>query len=396
MSIINAGLSGLKAASINLSIIGNNIANSTTVGFKQSRTDFSDVYSSTISGLQVGNGVAVASITQDLSQGGVNHTGRALDLAIEGDSYFTLRNVSGETIYSRAGNFDINKDGNIVNLNGDYLQGYLAVDGSVTGSIGNMHLDTTPLAAKSTTQAQFNLNLDATETTPPLAFDKTDPTTYNTRSSMEIFDSLGNSHSLSTYFVKTAANTWDVHVDVDGSTLGNGTISFDSFGQLSGASGLTGLSWIPGGGAAGPQAFDVRLDDCTQYGIKTQERGFDQDGYSAGSLTGFNVDGDGLITGRYSNGQNMPLGQLALAKFANPQGLISLGNNAWVPTTVSGDALISKINSLGAVNPGALEDSNVDLARQMVQLISAQRTFQVNAKSIQASDTLTQTILQLQ
>lgn len=396
MSIINAGLSGLKAASMNLSIIGNNIANSTTVGFKQSRTDFSDVYSSTISGLQIGNGVHVNSITQDLGQGGINHTGRVLDLAIEGDAYFTMRNIGGETIYSRAGNFDIDKDGYVVSINGDHLQGYIGVDGAITGTVGDVMLDTAPLPAKQTSNVAFNINLDATEAVPTLAFDENDPLTYNARSSMEIFDSLGNSHALSTYYVKTSDNNWDIHAYVDGASVGSGTLTYTDFGLFSGSTGLTGLSWTPGGGANGPQVFDIRLDESTQYGIKTQERGFEQNGYSAGSLSGYTVDGDGIISGRYSNGQNMPLAQLALAKFPNPQGLTSIGNNSWVATTQSGLALLSKVNSNGAINPGALEDSNVDLARQMVELISAQRTFQVNAKSIQASDTLTQTILQLQ
>ncbi len=392
------GLSGLRAAAFDLDVIGNNIANGNTVGFKQSRAEFADVYSSSVNGVQIGGGVNLTTVTQDFGQGTYTNTGRNFDLAIGAQNgFFVLQDPqSGATSYSRAGNFQVDKDNFITSPSGEQLTGFQAISGNITSSIAPLQLSTASLPAKASGKVEIDLNLDAAESILVPLFSNTDPTSYNARNSLEMFDSLGNAHSLAAYYVKTADNNWDVHVEVDGSVIATGALTFDSAGALTSETGLTSLSFSPGNGAASPQLFDVSLSNSSQFATSTLIRDLNQNGYTSGNLTSVDIDGDGMLMGRYSNGQLNAIGQVSIAKFDNPQGLISIGNNSWLESRTSGNALVSVANSEGAIKPGALEDANVNLTEQMVMLVTAQRNFQINAKTIQAEDILTQTILNLQ
>ncbi len=398
MSVFNVALSGLRAATGDLQVTGNNISNANTYGFKQSRTEFADVFVSGVGGNQTGNGVRISGVSQDFNQGSVSITGNSLDMAINGDSFFILNGANGGEIkYTRAGNFEPDREGYIISKStGDRLQGYQAVDGALTASVGDLQISSEPMQPKMTSQIKFDYNLDASSEIPALAFDPTDKTSFNNRTSVEIFDSLGSSHNMSTYYVKTAGNNWDVHVEMDGTMVTNGTLSFTDAGAFSASTGLDPITWTPGGGAQPNQQISMNYNNTTQYGSAMAVRGQEQDGFSTGYLTGIDVDKDGVISARYTNSQVQPMGQVALAKFNNPQGLFAMGDMAYAETRSSGSALVGADNSTGAIQSGALEESNVNLTEQLVKLITAQRNFQANSQAIKAGDVVTQTIINIQ
>ena len=404
------GLSGLNAAAKALDVISNNVANSSNIGFKQSTTQFADVYAAALNGaaagVQIGIGTQVGSVAQLFSQGNITPTSNPLDIAINGQGFFRLSNA-GSVVYSRNGQFDLDKNGYIVNSQGYRLTGYPA---DATGAIlpaspTDIFIDTSDLQPIESTDVRIGLNLDSRETTPTLPFDVLDPTTYNSSTSVTLFDSLGNSHIMTSYFRAAGGGNWDMYTQLDGgaATLvgASPSLSFNSAGALTtpmpllipGLAVTTGAS-SPIGGAGGLQ---FNLAGSTQYGSAFGVNRQTQDGYASGRLSGITVASDGTIQGRYSNGQSRNLGQVVLANFASPNGLISMGGNFWAESPTSGQPLIGapQSGSLGMLAAGSVEESNVDLTAELVNMITAQRNYQANAQSIRTQDQVMQTIVNL-
>jgi len=395
------GLSGLNGASKNLDVIGNNIANVSTVGFKASRVEFADVYANSLYGtgaLQPGIGTQVAAISQQFSQGNIALTNNPLDIAINGNGFFVLDD-DGSPVYSRSGQFQLDKNGYLVNSTGQRLVG-------VTNNVlGPLQITTINSAPRATTAIELAVNLDANATAPTVAFDPTNPATYNHVTSMTIYDSLGNAHTLSLYFRKTTtANQWQVYQQFDNATTspygisGSNptTLDFNTSGAITTAMPLTGYGASPSGAAA--LSFSLNLTGSTQYGSSFGIYSVSQDGYTTGQLAGLFIGEDGTIQGRYTNGQSQPMGQIVLTNFLNPQGLLALGNNLWVETTASGQRINPQppgSPNLGILRSGAVEESNVDLTQELVNLIVAQRLYQANAQTIRAQDQILQTLVNL-
>ena len=444
------GLSGLNAASKSLDVIGNNISNANTVGFKAAQAQFADVYANSLSGAGgtgVGIGVRVAGIVQQFTQGNVTATNNPLDIAINGAGFFRMSN-NGAISYTRNGQFQLDKNGAIVNAQGLGLTGYIAdVNGILsTGSAVPLTINTADIAPKQTDKATALLNLDSRSAVPGSVagvapavltpFLITDPTTYNNATSISVFDSLGNSHVLQTFYVKVDSTgvtlparppaaggagvtaQWDVFASVDGVLITRaavppapanamGTLNFNAFGQL--------LSTLPAivtdpkalridipvsSGAITPiSAPDIIFDlvGSTQFGSSFSVNSLKQDGFTSGKLTKFNTGKDGTIVGSYTNGKTSVLGQVALANFTNPNGLISSGDNQWNESSTSGPSLVGPptTGSFGALTSSATEDSNTDLTGDLVNLITAQRIYQANAQTIKAQDQVLQTLVNL-
>lgn len=503
----NTALSGLRAANQDLSVTGNNIANASTTGFKQSRAEFADVYANSILGTgsrTAGSGVLVANIAQQFGQGNISITGNSLDLAISGQGFFVL-NDRGSPVYTRSGIFGLDKDGFVVGGNNARLQGYRAnATGTqiVSGAPTDLRIQTADIAPEATTAVDMTINLDSdsaikgwgplTGSAAPAGFDFTTPTTftvqvgngaaqtvtldedyvdadglaaaiqsqltgvnvsvsggalsltptgtsggepvvlggagadalfgtapvqdrlpfdpanpnnYNWSTAATIYDSLGNPHVLTTYYVKSgqdaAGTTWDVYATLDGvqPTPADpvGQLAFSTNGGLNASTplSLNGL-WAPPPGAAALN-FNVNYGNSTQFGSEFSVNALTQDGYAPGRLSGINIDDTGVVFARYTNGQALMLGQVALANFANPQGLSPIGNTQWAESFDSGQPVVGapQTASLGSIQAGALEDSNVDLSDQLVNLIIAQRNYQANAKTIETANAVTQTIINL-
>ncbi|MBU9344949.1 flagellar hook protein FlgE [Burkholderia multivorans] len=408
------GLSGLAGASNALDVIGNNIANANTVGFKSSTAQFSDMYANSIAtsvNTQIGIGTALASVQQQFGQGTINTTNSSLDVAINGNGFFQMSN-NGTITYTRDGTFQRDKNGYIVNSQGLNLMGYAADKNGVINTAQTVPLQapTTNIAPTATTRITGQFNLNSQDTVPTKTpFDATDTTTYNYSTSIQVYDSLGGSQAVNIYFVKTAAGTWEAYAGVQGGTTNDlGTIQFDSSGAISGTT--TGSPATPTAalgqfqftvpntdGSATPQTLTLDLTGTTQYGGKDGVNNLAQDGYASGTLTTFTIGTDGKLTGNYSNGQTAVLGQIALANFNNPNGLVNIGGNQYAETAASGVPQISVPGSTnhGTLQGSALENSNVDLTSQLVNLITAQRNYQANAQTIKTQQTVDQTLINL-
>lgn len=445
----NIGLSGLRAATSDLNVTGNNIANAGTAGFKQSRAEFADVYAASVLGSgsnSQGSGVLLGDVSQLFNQGNINYTQNALDLAINGNGFFVTSN-NGEVSYTRAGYFGTDRDGFMVNNFGYRLQGY-AVDAAgnlQNGIVDDIRIQTASQAPQATSTMDQVFNLNSTSAVPTtLPFDPTDPTTYNSSTSTNIYDTQGNAHVLTQYFVKTGANTWDMNVLIDGrnpaapqSILtapgpppvydnGPGTtaftagLTFSASGQLLtttpgdfslNADGTINLTnWVPAApdnsvppvwdanGTNNPVVpINIDLRQSTQFASAFAVTSVSQNGYTTGQLSGLEIDDTGVIFARYTNGQSLVQGQVVLASFANVQGLTPVGKTAWVQSFASGEPVVGtpRSGTLGALQSGALEDSNVELSDQLVNLIVAQRNYQANAKTIETESAITQTIINL-
>ena len=413
-------LSGVNAAQSDLDVISNNIANSSTTGFKTGRAEFGDVYAQSLLGTTTptpGQGVKVTGITQQFSQGDLEFTDNALDVAINGDGFFQVKD-QGVVEYTRAGAFKIDKDGFVSTVSGARVQGYQvdATSGDVTGTIGDIQTQASLLAAKATTKATFSGNLDARDGNKTAAnFLANDASTYHATTSMAVFDSQGNARSLDLYFIKTADNTFSVMSfltnnatpPVSTSTTANATtplitgLPFATNGtyDAAGGGGDKGLASIAVAAANGVDAFAIALDvtGLTQFGSNFAINTATQNGYSAGQLSSIEVSDVGLVSARYSNGISASLGQFALADFGNPNGLQPVGSTNWVETFKSGKPVLNKAgdNALGLIQGFALEQSNVAITQELVDLIVAQRNFQANAQVVQAEDAITQTIINM-
>ena len=408
-------LSGVNAAQSDLDVISNNIANSSTTGFKTGRAEFGDVYAQSLLGTSTptpGQGVKVTGITQQFSQGDLEFTDNALDVAINGDGFFQVKE-NGVVEYTRAGAFKIDKDGYISTVSGARVQGFQvdATTGAVTGNIGDIQTQTALLDPKASTTATITGNLNAGATAPTTTpFSATDSTSYNSTTSLAVFDSKGNSHTLDLYFVKTAtANTWDVYSYLDGATTTGGDatalisgLAFTTAGAYDSAAGggNKGLATITKDlTAVGAANLSIALDvtGFTQYGTNFAVTTASQNGYSAGQLSSIEVNEYGLVSARYSNGISSAMGQFALADFQNPNGLQPVGSSNWIETFKSGMPVLNKAGNanLGLIQGFALEQSNVAITQELVDLIVAQRNFQANAQVVQAEDAITQTIINM-
>jgi flagellar hook protein FlgE len=393
-------LSGLNAASADLNVTANNIANANTTGFKSSRAEFADVFA--VGAQQIGNGVRLGAVSQEFSQGGVDFTDRGLDLAISGEGFFTLSD-NGVVKYTRAGSFGVDRDGYVVNSHSDRLQIFpVASNGTFnTGTLSDLHLQTSDSAPQATTTTEFGINLPANASPPPIAiFDPNNASTYNHSTAITIYDSLGATHTATAYFIKTATpNQWDARFYIDGTAVGGAnTMTYSNQGTLSvpATGSFTLPAYAPTTGAA-PIALAASVLNSTQYGSAFGVNTLSQDGFTSGRLSSIDVDTSGVVFARFTNGRSQSLGQVALSNFANPQGLRQLGDTSWGETFTSGDPVRGSAgtSSFGLIQAGALESSNVDLTAQLVNMITAQRNFQANAQMISTADQVTQTIINI-
>jgi len=508
------GLSGLNAAGKSLDVIGNNIANASTVGFKGSQAQFADLYANSLNGVAGNNpgiGVSIARIAQQFTQGNIETTNNPLDVSINGGGFFRTVAPSGEVQYSRNGQFLLDKNGIITNAQGNAITGYLSnKDGVIlAGAPVPIKIDTADLTPVETTEANFKINLSSTSPVPTkVPFDATDPLTYTKQTVMDVFDSLGNAHTMSTFYVNKGSGVWDVYagsdgVEVDakkvaqavltdapsiaaraaydaaalagnaagmlaaqqqysaaagaamtaaataagataaqlaklaavytpptdvGAIPGNnpdiinqkladaievpavkvGTLAFDQNGALSAARMALlappqtlpfsiNLPIFPDNGADLLMTISTNFTGTTQYGSPTSEKESTQNGYSSGSLQRFSTDPSGVIVGQYSNGKSRPLAQFVLANFASPDGLIPLGNNVWAESSASGQPQIGAPGqgNNGQLRSSSVESSNVDLTKELVDMITAQRVYQANAQTIKTQDSVLQTLVNL-
>jgi flagellar hook protein FlgE len=399
-------LSGLNAASADLGVTANNIANANTIGFKSSRAEFGDVFGATAYGLArtaSGQGTRLLQVAQQFKQGNMNYTDNALDLAINGEGFFTVKDAGG-LAYTRAGAFGADREGFVVNSSGQRLQVYPPSAGGAgfdTARLTDLQLASGESPPRASSALDVQANLPANEAAPTTTpFDPDDPTSYNRTTSVTVFDSLGAPHTANLYFVKGASpNEWTLNVTVDGNTAGAATpLVFSESGTLTTpAGGNVALGAVTLTNGAAPLDLNFDLNSTTQYGERFNVSQIAQDGYTTGRLTGLEVTDEGIVQGRYSNGQAISLGKVAMASFANPQGLQKLGDNGFAETYASGAAVRGEAGSgsLGSIQSGALEASNVDLTAQLVNMITAQRNFQANAQMIQTSDQITQTIINI-
>lgn len=536
------GLSGLNTASKNLDVIGHNVANSGTVGFKASQAQFSDVFAASLSGggaSQIGIGAKLSNVAQQFTQGNITVTNNPLDMAINGGGFFQL-SQNGATTYTRNGQFQLDKDNFIVASGGQRLQGFqVDPNNTVTGAMGDLEISTATINPQRTgrgsleagTGVKIGLNLDSRSTVPSSAtFSPTDVGSYNKSTPVQVYDSLGNAHTLSLYFGATSTpGVWDINATVDGKPASTSTLaavtdanlktatklddvvtaagladttspallttqiaaaaaakataaaavaaaaatpptgttsaaasavqamakasriladavaanyptdtvngpaadtaaklaqteanaaftkvilsatqlSFDNSGKLLTDMPLNididltaiGLAQDPvvTNNAAQHLKFNLDFTGSTQFGSAFGVNSLSQDGYAPGELAGFGIGSDGILQGRYTNGQTKTLGQVSLANFANPQGLQQLGDNQWAVSPDSGVALVGVpgASGMGLLQSSSTEDSNVDLTAELVNMIVAQRAYQANAQTIKTQDAIQQTLINL-
>jgi flagellar hook protein FlgE len=400
------GLSGLNAAAKSLDVIGNNVANASTVGFKESQAQFADVYANSLAGggNQAGIGVRVATVAQQFAQGNITTTNNSLDMAVSGSGFFRM-DSNGSITYSRNGQFQLDKDGYIVNNQGYNLTGFLpdAAGVIMATSPAAIQISTADLLPSATTAVTAGLNLNANSTVIPAApaFDPNNSATFNNSTSTTVYDSLGGSHVASLYFARTGTNAWNAYLTVDGvnTEAANAPLTamtFNTNGTLATpATAVVSTAFTPTGAAA--QTLSIDFGSTSQFGTSFGVNSMSQDGYTSGHMTGFSTGADGIISGRYSNGQTRTLGQVVLANFSNAQGLQPLGGNQWAETSTSGTPLVGVPGSasLGVLQTSAVEDSNVDLTAELVNMITAQRVYQANAQTIKTQDQVLQTIVNL-
>jgi len=416
------GLSGLSAASKNLEVIGNNVANANTYGEKSARAEFADMYAAAMTGsasnnTQAGIGVTVATVAQQFTQGNITPTGNPLDLAVNGNGFFQVEDASNQLQYTRNGQFKVSNTGNIVNDQGNKLMGYPAdAQGNIVqGAAQPLQLPTGGIDPQATTKSTVEFNLDSRDavTTPTSgpSIDFTNQKTYNNATSVTMFDAKGQDVAVSYYFQKTGTDTWDVYATANGTTVGGtaaapspiASMQFSADGSTvvspSGAITLDIPASTNAAGAATLPITGIQLDvsGATEFGSNFGVTNMTQDGYTAGQLTGVSVDTTGKLMAQYSNGQTKAAGQLELANFRNVQGLTPLGGNAWKQTAASGGPIVGVAGdgNLGVLNSGSLEESNVDLTAELVSMITAQRDYQANAQTIKTMDQAMQTLVNL-
>jgi flagellar hook protein FlgE len=414
------GLSGLNVSSKNLDVIGNNIANANTFGSKGSRAEFADVYAAALGGTgisQVGIGVRLATVAQQFTQGNITTTDNSMDLAINGGGFFQMTDGRNPVTYSRNGQFKVDSEGFIVNNGGLKLLGYAADAGGTIqpGQAVPLQLPTGGIEPHASTEIAMEFNLDSrlatTDTAAPGSprIDFSNAKTYNNATSVTVYDAKGQPVALTYYFQKADTDQWNVYITANGATIGGTaddpqpveTMSFTQDGATPTPESITldvpastnaqGAITLPIPGIA------IDIAGATQFGSSFAVTNLAQDGYSAGSLSSIAFDASGVITARYSNGQSKSAGQLELATFRNNQGLQPVGGNGWQRTYSSGDPVVGTPaqGNMGAIQAGALEESNVDLTGELVNMITAQRNYQANAQTIKTMDQVMQTLVNL-
>lgn len=387
-------ISGLNAINQQLGAISNNIANSGTVGFKSGRAEFASLYAE---GQPLG--VGVTGIAQSISKSGsIFSSASSLDLAINGDGFFVMRDSAGSTAYTRAGYMQTDSLGNLINNQGMYLQGYsVDANGVVqTGTVGNLTISSGSLPAKSTSTLDFTANLNANEKLPETAkFDPTDETSYNHTYATQVYDSLGREHTMKQYFVKTSDNEWEVHYYMDDQDLGTTQkMTFTEQGILEMPNGAVNITAdIPG---AERIELALNYNGTTQFGSDFSVSKNNGNGYASGERTGQTIDKDGSVYATFSNGERLLQGQVILATFSNPNGLSSQNGTTWTQTASSGAPLTGTPGTglLGALTSNTLEGSNVDLTAELVGLMTAQRNYQANTKVISTNDSMMTALFQ--
>ncbi|WP_213716325.1 flagellar hook protein FlgE [Cedecea lapagei] len=409
-------VSGLNAAATNLDVIGNNIANSATYGFKSGSVSFADMFA----GSKVGLGVKVAGVTQNFGDGTTTSTGRGLDVAISQNGFFRLVDSSGSVFYSRNGQFKLDENRNLVNMQGLQLTGYPATGTPPTIQQGanpvGLSVPNTLMPAKTTTTASQQINLNSTDKTPTVTpFDPTNANSYNKKGTVTVYDSQGNAHGMDVYYVKSADNAWQVYTkdsSVAGSTpTSAGFMRFDNNGNLQGitanaADPIPNPNTLPTSinvttgvtNGATPATFALSFQNSMQQNTGSNNIvATNQNGYKPGDLTSYQINDDGTVVGNYSNEQTQLLGQIVLSNFANPEGLQSQGDNVWTASNSSGVALLglAGTGNFGTLTSGALESSNVDLSKELVNMIVAQRNYQSNAQTIKTQDQILNTLVNL-
>lgn len=398
-------LSGLNAATSHLDVTAHNVANVQTAGFKESRAEFADVFATSsgdVSATATGSGVRIAAVKQQFSQGNIDFTDNSLDLAISGEGFFVLEDSEG-IAYTRAGAFSVDKDGFVVNQALQRLQVYppSAGDSFSTGSLNDLQLRTSENPPRESSVAEVGVNLPVNAAVPSVGtFDPLVPDSFNNSSSLTVYDSLGATHSATTYYVKTGTpNTWETYLYIDGNAVGGANnLTFNTSGSLvTPASGQIAYPAYNAGNGSAPLTLTQDFIDTTQYGGEFGVNNLSQDGFPTGRLTGIEIDQKGVVSARFTNGQADRLGKVAVAIFANPNGLQQTGDTAWGETFASGQPRRGEAGTsdFGLIQSGALENSNVNLTDQLVEMITAQRNFEANSQMIQTADAVTQSVLNI-
>lgn len=458
MTTFDTALSGLRAADTEIRVTGNNIANVSTTGFKRSRAEFGDVYNGVRPGGtgKPGDGVQVKRIAQQFAQGNLNRTNNNLDLAISGSGFFVLDN-NGTKVYTRAGDFGLDDEGFLRASSGGRLQGFVTdrEGNPTTGILTDISIDKRDLAPKQTNNMSLVFNLDGRQKSPNAEFttgadfppfDKDKASTYNHVTSQTVYDSLGNPHTISQYFVKQTEttlpgppptpdpnnsgkeNSWDLYVFIDGEQVTNTKddngdpipvasqpttstgapgfqLEFDTNGVMQNNGIFQIDNWVPKDPNTNPMTANgavstgltLDLSQGSQFGKDFGVTGVTQDDYPPGSLSSVSFSDEGVLYAKYNNGQSIAISQVMLADFANVQGLTPVGNTAWAESIDSGSPVVGKpsTGSLGDLTSSALEGANVEISEQLVKLIIAQRNYQASAKTIESANAITETIMNL-
>jgi flagellar hook protein FlgE len=403
MPSFDTALSGLNAASSDLDVTANNIANANTAGFKGSRAEFADVFSSTGAGASsnaIGQGVRLATVAQQFQQGNIENTQNSLDFAISGNGFFTVAGNNG-IAYTRAGAFHKDKDGFVVNDNNQRLQVFAPNSSGKfnTSDLQDLQLGAAQATAQATSAVQLAFNLPAAATQPATApFSPADPSSFNEATPFTVYDSQGSQHDATAYYVKTATpNQWQLQLTVAGQAAGNDTITFSPNGTLTApANGQLTFNPITTTPGTNPIALTLDVSKATQFGTGFSIGQINQNGYPPGKLTAVGVSQGGVVSARFSNGQSKTLGQVAMAKFSDPEALSQLTNTQWAASFDSGEPVYGAPggSGFGSIQSSALEASNTaDLTAQLVNMIKAQRNYQANAKVISTGEKTMQTIL---
>jgi flagellar hook protein FlgE len=422
LSSFNIGVTGLNAAGQSMSVIGDNIANAGTFGFKSSRAEFQDMLANSLKGIdggdQIGSGVRLAHVTPQFIQGSVSRTQNITDLAINGNGFFEVEAPFGKG-YTRDGSFHFDKEGFMVNGDGYKVQGFQSDEkGNLTNKLASIKLGNTTIPATATSEVTLSMNLDSRE--PLKTFDPKNPDkTSNFNTSMTVYDNVGTARLVTLYFNKqTDGGAWEYHAMVDGADanngvpgqmveMANGKLKFNMKGVLEEETpGMNNFNFNKGAAPGQKIGFNfgtslkeggTGLDAATQFGSKSSVARHTQDGSTAATLSSMSFNDDGILTAVYDNGKQLDLGQIAIAKFENNEGLFKTGKNLFKETRKSGQAAMGKprADGRGEVLAKSIEQSNVDIANEFVGLMAAQRNFQANTKTITTSDQMLQEVLNI-
>jgi flagellar hook protein FlgE len=421
LSSFNIGITGLNAAGQSMSVVGDNIANAGTFGFKSSRAEFQDMLASSLKGIdggdQIGSGTKLAHVTPQWTQGTVQRTSNITDLAINGNGFFQVDAPFGKG-YTRDGSFHFDKEGYMINGDGYRVNGFQPNEnGEITNKVDHIKLGSTTIPAKATEEVKMSMNLDSRENV--MQFDPKNPDkTSNYNNSITVYDNVGTARLVTLYFNKTSDGNWDYHAMVDGADaqggkagelveMATGTLKFNAKGVLEEEVEKNNAFNFNKGASQGQKiAFDfgksikeggTGIDASTQYGSRSSVARHSSGGHSAGTLSSMSFNDDGVLTAVYDNGHQMELGQVVIAKFENTEGLFKTGKNLFKETRKSGQAALGKpgLDGRGEVLSKSIEASNVDIANEFINLMAAQRNFQANTRTITTSDQMLQEVLNI-